>query len=742
MRSDWRAVRIILLTCVFSAAAAGVPIPGAVGVAQDAAAVLPELRPTVHAALPAQPDRYWLVPPEGWRPGRAEIVAATAELAQAGDLIGVDKAEKALTLIRVAALTPTPLHHYALYTKGLAELALERFDRARQTFGGLRALSPAGYLSEASALKEAEAAEALKDFGAAVALYDAVLTRKPAAPDTILMRTARAAQSAGDQARATRAYERVYYEWPATESADAASLALASLRRETVAPGSARFSEELARADRLFAARRYAPARDGFELVLPHAAGDAADQIRLRVAECDYFLRRYQRARDGLAPMLADGPRVTEARFYSMLATRYLGATDEYLRLARKLVDDFPTSSWAEDALNQLASYWIVANEDEQADQVFHELVSRFPSGRYSERARWKIGWWAYRHDRYQEAASTFDHAASAFPRSDYRPSYLYWAGKSHEKLGSREAADVRFLLAVTDYANTYYGRLSAGVLRGQRIPVPAGVEAARRFAAAVVEQSPASVEAAAGSAVETIRWLISAQMYDEALDEVQFAERTSGQTPVLQATRAWLLNRRGDLRPAINAMRQAYPQAMAAGGETIPDQILKILFPLDYWPLLKKYSALHDLDPYVIAALVAQESTFDPNARSAADAIGLMQIVPSTGRRYARVLGLRGFTTKQLTVPEINIRLGTAIFNDLVQRFGGEHIALCGYNAGDSRAAQWAAKRPAMARDEFVDDIPFPETQNYVRRILGTAEDYRRLYGGADQATRTRPPK
>jgi soluble lytic murein transglycosylase len=739
MRSGWRPGRIILLTCFSAAVGTSVPTAGARGVGQDSATVLPELRPTAHTALPAQLDRYWLVPPEGWRPGRADVVAATRDLAQAGDLIGLEKAAGALALIRVATLKPTPLFHYALYEKGLAELALERFEQARQTFGGLRGLAPAGYLSEAAALKEAEAAEALKDFGAAAAIYDVLLTRKPAAPEAVLMGMARAAQSAGDEARATRAYERVFYEWPTTDAAEAASQALASLRREPITPDSSRFKQELARADRLFAARRYAPAREGFEPLLPHATGEVAEQIRFRVAECDYFLRRYQRARDALAPLLSSGARAAEARYYSMLATRDLGATDEYIRLTRTLVADFPTSSWAEDALNHLASHWIVANEDDQADQVFRELVARFPAGRHSERARWKIGWWAYRHDRYQEAASTLDRAAAAFPRSDYRPSYLYWAGKAHERLGSTEAADVRFLLAVTDYANSYYGRLAAGVLRGRRVVIPAGADAAGRFAAAPPTPAP---DGTATGHVETIRWLISAEMYDEALDEVQFAERTAGSSTVLQATRAWLLNRRGDLRPAITLMRRAYPQALAAGGETIPEEVLKVVFPLDYWPLIRKYAALHDLDPYLVAALVAQESTFDPNAKSAASAIGLMQIVPSTGRRYARVLGLRGFTTKQLTVPEINIRIGTAILGDLMQRFGGEHVALCGYNAGDSRAAQWAAKRPGAPRDEFVDDIPFPETQNYVRRILGTADDYRRLYGAAGAATTTRPPK
>jgi soluble lytic murein transglycosylase len=70
-------------------------------------------------------------------------------------------------------------------------------------------------------------------------------------------------------------------------------------------------------------------------------------------------------------------------------------------------------------------------------------------------------------------------------------------------------------------------------------------------------------------------------------------------------------------------------------------------------------------------------------------------------------------------------------LFKDLTDRFGGTHYALASYNAGDSRVVQWLAERPGLPQDEFIDDIPFPETQNYVKRILGIAEDYRRLYGG-----------
>jgi soluble lytic murein transglycosylase len=106
------------------------------------------------------------------------------------------------------------------------------------------------------------------------------------------------------------------------------------------------------------------------------------------------------------------------------------------------------------------------------------------------------------------------------------------------------------------------------------------------------------------------------------------------------------------------------------------------------------------------------------------------MQIVPATGRQYAAKLGIAGFTAKKLTVPETNIKIGTAYFAELVRRFGGAHFALAGYNAGEYRVARWMLERPDLARDEFIDDIPFPETQNYVKRVLGTAEDYRQLYG------------
>ncbi len=225
------------------------------------------------------------------------------------------------------------------------------------------------------------------------------------------------------------------------------------------------------------------------------------------------------------------------------------------------------------------------------------------------------------------------------------------------------------------------------------------------------------------------IRLLLASDLYDDALNELRFAQRSVGSSPVIEATMAWAYHRKGELRRAITLMRRAYPQHLTAD-QALPKEILQVIFPLTYWDLIRKHAAARNLDPYLVAALIGQESTFDAGVRSTANAWGLMQIVPSTGRQLARSLGIRRFTTSMLTNPETNVRMGTLYFSRLVQQFGGTYYALASYNAGENRVVRWKAERPGLDEDEFIDDIPFPETQNYVKRILGTAEDYRQLYG------------
>jgi soluble lytic murein transglycosylase len=405
----------------------------------------------------------------------------------------------------------------------------------------------------------------------------------------------RAARATGNTDKATEAYSRLVYEFPFSDLASIAGGELENLPIAPIAPGSNRFKLELGRAERLFGAKRYAQARPVFAALRQAARDDDREVVQLRLAECDYFLKRARNARDGVKPYLDQGARQGEALFFYAIATRELGGHEEYIRVVRRIVDEFPTQSWAEEALNNLATHYILQGDDDSAEKTFREMYEKYPTGHYAERAAWKIGWWAYRNGNFAETIRVFEGAAANFPRSDYRPPWLYWSARAHETLREPALAEARYALVTADYQNSYYGRLATKRLDLSRPPLPpADPRDGDEVAPIITAPLPAN-EA-------VIRTLLSLDLYDQALDELHYAQKVWGDSSALQATIGWIYYRRGELRAGINVMKRAYPQYLAAGGEKLPNELLKVLFPINYWPLIN-YSNEHQLDPYVVAA-------------------------------------------------------------------------------------------------------------------------------------------
>ena len=685
---------------------------------------------TPHDPVPAEDADAWIVPDRA-PDERERALASMAEALGAGDYA------------RVLALAPRltserDLGGYARLYQARAHLAQEAVDEARRIADALARNAASPYLAEQARLLAAEAAMNALDHAAAIRHLDALMNAKPLAPERALLWLGRAHLVANDRTPAAVAFTRVYYEFPLAAEANEAATELAALRDGQPDSGGASYALRLARAERLFEARRHADARRAFEEI--REAGEGRDRalVEVRLGQLDYYGGRHAQARDMLAPHARGGPRQAEAAYFDLLALRDSGQEAAFVRGVRELVDAFPKSTWAADALDALGTHYVRQDDDARAAQIFTELFDRFPSSERAERAAWMAGWRAYRTRNFDEAVRVFERAAADFPRATRRADWLYWAARARGEAGDRGAASARHKLVLTDYAHSYYGRQSARRL-GVSPPKFAVSRAADR-------RSSRSTEETAREAVPTgmvIHRLLRAGLYDDALGELRAAERAWGSTPVLQATIAWATREKGDLLRASVLMKRAYPQYLSQAGAALPDDVLRVTYPINYWSLIRKYSASHRLDPYLIAALIAQESGYDPAARSAADAWGLMQVVPATARGYARKLGIRNFSTRSLTDPETNIRIGTAYFADQVARLGSVHAALAGYNAGPTRARRWAAEKPGLERDEWIDDIPFPETQFYVKRILGTAEDYRALYsGGFDPALRRTGPR
>jgi soluble lytic murein transglycosylase len=184
-----------------------------------------------------------------------------------------------------------------------------------------------------------------------------------------------------------------------------------------------------------------------------------------------------------------------------------------------------------------------------------------------------------------------------------------------------------------------------------------------------------------------------------------------------------------GETYRALRALKRALPYATTASIDSIPLAYWHILYPEPYWDTIRAESAKNNLDPYMVASLIRQESEFDPSVISYANAYGLMQLLPSVGKAMAREEGLSHFQTFQLLDPEINIRLGTRYLRQMLDHFGGvEEYALAAYNAGDNRVTDWQSAGPYQGLDEFVESIPFTQTREYVEAIERNQETYKAI--------------
>ena len=321
-------------------------------------------------------SQLWLAPSTRG-PART---AALNEFAAAVKLEVDSNFAKALPIFMQPDLRQGPLGHYAEYYQGLAELRLGRAADARQTFQALRGKNPAGYLVEAAALREAECDEALNDQdGRDAGLRAAVEDQDDGARRRADAASAAAAKAAGNPDKAAEAYRALDLRIPVQRSGAAGRRRARGLPIAPIAAGSNRFKLELGRAERLFGAKRYAQARPAFDGLRSARRATTASWCTCGIAECDYFLKRARIARDGVRPYLDKASRQGEALFFYAVATRELGDHDEYLRIVRRIVAGVSDQSWAEEALNNLATHYILQNDDESADEDVPRDVREVP---------------------------------------------------------------------------------------------------------------------------------------------------------------------------------------------------------------------------------------------------------------------------------------------------------------------------------------------------------------------------
>ena len=360
-----------------------------------------------------------------------------------------------------------------------------------------------------------------------------------------------------------------------------------------------------------------------------------------------------------------------------------------------------------------------VSDQDDTFDEslaLMQRLRILEPTDTTGARYLWSHGWQAYAKSNYPGAIGYWSELESLYPGTNPARSGRYWTGRAHEALGHNTRAQ-----------DIYQGILSAGVDDFYSQHARARIDPAA-YAALPPPTSPTEPWPE-DRVLDRARWLSDLGLHQFALYELE-ALREIADSRAFCAQEAVVLARKDERRESIHRLACAFPALGKAHQITVPLDALQLYYPLDYRPIIEQRAGEQGLPPYLVFAMIRQESAFDASARSWAGAQGLMQLMPATGREVAQRLGL-SFSTSNLSDPDFSVRLGTRYFKQVLDMFDGNHVlALAGYNGGPYRIKKlWRQAGSNAELDRFVDGLYLEETKTYVKRILLFEDSYEKLY-------------
>lgn len=681
------------------------------------------------------------------------ILSATATLTCAGSVdTGNDQLRKAASLLRtnqnqdaLLAASAAPADGSRNLLAGEAALRLKRYDEA------IRYLTDAerGYplLADLAAALKADALFGKKQYrdAATVALHAAKLSPNPAisrrmeklAADALfeaddlkgalaayrqfttrhtlgkdhveaLFQTARCLEQLGEPGSAVQIFRIIHLQHPASAVASKALDHLKSLEKKGQKQATSFTAEEqFRRGELLLANNRPNDAAWAFAgIPRVNLPDELLTRIELKSGQAAIKQRNYSLAEPFLKRAVASTvPSVRdEARLILARVEERQGFSDK--ALARLLPLAAEKGPLADDAMLEAALINKHNGQFANAAQILQRLISEYPASDLAARAGWELAWGQYLA---VNLAAAEESMRRLFKDSTYRERALYWHARILKKLNKNSEAERGFDQLLRDYPFGFYAawhRSQTNIAAGwpsvpDRIPEPVFPEGSQRIQA-----------------------LSALGMLEEARSELAVFKAkatTRDAAPGL----ARLQQLAGDPHGAILTFKQNRPATIDSASLAF----WTIGYPRPYAELFSRHSATNRLSDALVLSLAKAESSFRAEVKSHAGAIGLMQLMPATAKMTAGYKG-KNYNPLWLVEPDYNIRLGTRHLRELLDRYHQDSVyTLAAYNAGAGAVNRWRKAFGDLPRDEFIENIPYQETRDYVKKIVAYIGVYRSLY-------------
>jgi soluble lytic murein transglycosylase len=514
-----------------------------------------------------------------------------------------------------------------------------------------------------------------------------------------------ALEKQGKYGDALNTYKSIWVQYPETKSSSDAYTALTRISNSQGTSFQPSQSDYLERADILFDKSRWSAALNNYNKL-----SSKSTEVRTNIGIAMVNTKKFNEAENILKNI--NSPR---SLFWRGKLKTKQGLDSQASQLYTQIHQLYPNSPFAAEGLYNAARLYQINNQTQQAIKTYDILIRSYPRNKYAEDGAWNLGWIYYRKGQFREAHGTFSaftDSESSFNASNAK----YWKARTLEKQGKRDEAHVQYRELAGSTTPTYHTYLA---------------QKKSGYTPTFTNINPESIVLSpqANARKAKAQMLIALGMPEEAQFEI-VAMEDEANTKEEFVIVSLLYSQVDDYNQSIKI----------AQGLGLP-QANRLSYPKGFQEFVTPYAKKYGVDELLVYSIIREESRFQKDVVSPADAVGLMQLIPPTARAVARQIGINGFTTAMLTIPKINIEMGIFYFKQVLDQFNGDiELAMASYNAGPGRAADWKVRFYGLEKDEFIEEVPFRETRNYIRRILRSYGAYKAIYGNSAQSAPVTP--
>ncbi|HIJ81988.1 MAG TPA: transglycosylase SLT domain-containing protein [Desulfuromonadales bacterium] len=646
------------------------------------------------------------------------VAAKMSEAPQRFFIMGVaalrsGKPDEALPLLMQAEQKLPLLADYATLYQAEALLKLKKYQDASAMAASVAAKYPTSQQLRRSVKLYADIFVEAGDCKGALTAMQAFAEKYPSGADAVdaLYHVARCREELGDKSGAMQAYNSIWLNNPAAPQAGKADERMKNMEKSGVKGVSLSAEDLLKRALSLYSQNRYAEALRNLDTALAVAqTPPLVSRIELRKGLTLYRLRQYKQAEKQFAKVAVSTLHdvSSEARFWHAKALERQEHSERVVVAYLELAAEGKKQEFADDALMEAAGLRRTLGQFAEAAKLFEQFAVRFPESKFISRAAWEAGWCRYLEGNYPTAIESFK---KLLKDDSQREKCLYWLARAYENSNSPDAASY-YRTLLDEFPAGFYATWHRDQKGIRDIREPLGARNA-------IAELPLL------TGFDKPRMLASLGLIDEARAELSALRKKNGEKKGLFPGLARIYLEMRDYSSAIPLFMQNRPIPWEKG--SLP--LWTAGYPLDYTELVSRNAALNNLSEALVYALIRAESAFSPAIRSSAGAIGLMQMMPATAQQTAREKG--HFDPQRLTIPEVNIRLGTKHLHDLMKSYNNDVVFVAAaYNAGSGAVERWRKNLKELKKDEFIESIPYQETRDYVKKVYASAAIYRQLYG------------